>query len=165
MRRYIERTKMDKNDRFYLDMAEAFELAVQAYESNSLPIDFFIESSYLDNKGQSRPNFLITKKGCDMIANKTTGKKGVLFTAAREAVVIAGGYDGSIRINTRLDHKGFTKGIDSIGNSLKKLAGLVGAAFGVAAIVNFSKESIKAASALSGAWLQHRAPLCCLGNP
>ena len=24
MRRYIERTKMDKNDRFYLDMAEAY---------------------------------------------------------------------------------------------------------------------------------------------
>lgn len=71
----------------------------------------------------------------------------------REAVVIAGGYDGSIRINTRLDHKGFTKGIDSIGNSLKKLAGLVGVAFGVAAIVNFSKEGIKAASALSDAWL------------
>lgn len=66
---------------------------------------------------------------------------------------MAGGYDGSIRINTRLDHKGFTKGIDSIGNSLKKLAGLVGVVFGVSAIVNFGKEGIKAASALSDAWL------------
>lgn len=45
-------------------------------------VDFFIESSYVDSKGQTRPNYLITKKGCDMIANKTTGKKGVLFTAA-----------------------------------------------------------------------------------
>lgn len=27
------------------------------------------------------PNYLITKKGCDMIANKMTGRKGVLFTA------------------------------------------------------------------------------------
>lgn len=45
-------------------------------------VDFFIESTYIDSKGQSRPNYLITKKGCDMIANKTTGKKGVLFTAA-----------------------------------------------------------------------------------
>lgn len=45
-------------------------------------VDFFIESNYVDNKGQTRPNYLITKKGCDMIANKTTGKKGVLFTAA-----------------------------------------------------------------------------------
>ena len=45
-------------------------------------VDFFIESTYIDGKGQPRPNFLITKKGCDMIANKTIGKKGVLFTAA-----------------------------------------------------------------------------------
>lgn len=44
--------------------------------------DFFIESTYQDNNNQPRPNFLITKKGCDMIANKMTGKKGVLFTAA-----------------------------------------------------------------------------------
>jgi len=28
------------------------------------------------------PCYLITKKGCDMIANKLTGRKGVLFTAA-----------------------------------------------------------------------------------
>ena len=44
--------------------------------------DFFIESSYLNAQNHEMPNFLITKKGCDMIANKTTGKKGVLFTAA-----------------------------------------------------------------------------------
>lgn len=44
--------------------------------------DFFIESTYLDGNNQPRPNYLITKKGCDMIANKMTGKKGVLFTAA-----------------------------------------------------------------------------------
>ena len=45
-------------------------------------LDFFILSTYQDSKGETRPNYLITKKGCDMIANKTTGKKGVLFTAA-----------------------------------------------------------------------------------
>lgn len=28
------------------------------------------------------PCYLITRKGCEMIANKLTGKKGVLFTAA-----------------------------------------------------------------------------------
>ena len=44
-------------------------------------VDFFIESTYQDIKGEERPCFLITKKGCDMIANKTTGKKGVIFTA------------------------------------------------------------------------------------
>lgn len=44
--------------------------------------DFFIESTYLNSQNHEMPNFLITKKGCDMIANKLTGKKGVLFTAA-----------------------------------------------------------------------------------
>ncbi len=44
--------------------------------------DFFIESTYLNSQNHEMPNFLITKKGCDMIANKLTGKKGILFTAA-----------------------------------------------------------------------------------
>ncbi len=45
-------------------------------------IDFFIESTYTDSQNRTYPNFLITKKGCDLIANKMIGKKGVLFTAA-----------------------------------------------------------------------------------
>lgn len=45
-------------------------------------LDFFIESNYQDGKGESRPCFLLTRKGCDMVANKMTGEKGVLFTAA-----------------------------------------------------------------------------------
>lgn len=45
-------------------------------------VDFFIPSTYQDGKDETRPCYLITKKGCDMIANKMTGQKGVLFTAA-----------------------------------------------------------------------------------
>lgn len=44
-------------------------------------VEFFVESSYLDNKGEERPCYQITKKGCEMVANKMTGKKGVQFTA------------------------------------------------------------------------------------
>lgn len=44
--------------------------------------DFFIQSTYINAQNKEMPNYLITKKGCDMIANKMTGKKGVLFTAA-----------------------------------------------------------------------------------
>lgn len=44
--------------------------------------DFFIESSYVDGKGEIRPCFNLTKKGCEMVANKMTGEKGVIFTAA-----------------------------------------------------------------------------------
>lgn len=44
-------------------------------------LDFFVPSTYQDNKGQVRPHYLLTKKGCEMVANKMTGEKGVLFTA------------------------------------------------------------------------------------
>ena len=44
-------------------------------------LDFFIPSNYLDNKGEERPNYQITKKGCEFIAHKLTGQKGALFTA------------------------------------------------------------------------------------
>ena len=44
--------------------------------------EFFVEGEHEDAQGKPRPCYLITKKGCDMIANKLTGKKGVLFTAA-----------------------------------------------------------------------------------
>ena len=45
-------------------------------------VDFFIPNTYTDSKGEQRPCYLLTKKGCDMVANKMTGEKGVLFTAA-----------------------------------------------------------------------------------
>ena len=43
--------------------------------------DFFIENSYQDSTGRTLPCYLITRKGCEMIANKMTGQKGVTFTA------------------------------------------------------------------------------------
>lgn len=51
-------------------------------KSNFALADFFIESTYEDAQGKPRPHFLLTRKGCDMVANKMTGEKGVLFTAA-----------------------------------------------------------------------------------
>lgn len=50
-------------------------------EGNISHVDFFIASTYTDNKGETRPCYLITRKGCEMIANKMTGQKGVTFTA------------------------------------------------------------------------------------
>lgn len=44
-------------------------------------LDYFIPTSYLDGQGKERPRYDCTKKGCDMIANKLQGKKGVIFTA------------------------------------------------------------------------------------
>lgn len=51
-------------------------------ERKFAPSDFFIESTYKDVTGRTLPRYLLTKKGCDMVANKMTGQKGVLFTAA-----------------------------------------------------------------------------------
>ena len=43
--------------------------------------DYFIESAYKDASGKSNKCYECTKLGCDMLANKMTGEKGVLFTA------------------------------------------------------------------------------------
>lgn len=42
---------------------------------------FFIESSYSAGTGRTYRCYLLTRKGCDMVANKMTGEKGILFTA------------------------------------------------------------------------------------
>lgn len=44
--------------------------------------EFFIESIYQDSTNRKLPCYLLTKKGCEFVANKLTGEKGVLFTAA-----------------------------------------------------------------------------------
>ena len=43
-------------------------------------LEYFIPSFYVDGKGETRPCYLCTKKGCDLIANKLTGDKGIRFT-------------------------------------------------------------------------------------
>ncbi len=44
--------------------------------------DFFIHSTYkAEGNKKDYGCYLLTRKGCDMVANKMTGEKGVLFTA------------------------------------------------------------------------------------
>lgn len=64
------------------DIASYIEIMQKSNELKIEPVAFFIPGTYQDSKGETRPCYLITKKGCDMIANKLTGEKGVLFTAA-----------------------------------------------------------------------------------
>lgn len=66
---------------------------------------------------------------------------------------MAFGYDGSVRIKADLNHSNFDRGlaymtrqVNTFGNTLKKIGGLVAMAFGTAALVNFAKESVKLAS-------------------
>jgi Rha family phage regulatory protein len=53
----------------------------QLAEGNIPSGDFFTESTYSDANKQDRPCYLVTKKGCEFIANKLTGTKGAIFTA------------------------------------------------------------------------------------
>lgn len=50
-------------------------------DSDLNPLDYFIEATYVDKKGETRKRYDVTKMGCEMIANKLTGTKGILFTA------------------------------------------------------------------------------------
>lgn len=53
----------------------------QLNEANLGLVDFFQESTYIDKKGETRPCYNVTKKGCEFIAHKLTGIKGTAFTA------------------------------------------------------------------------------------
>ena len=43
--------------------------------------DYFIESTYKDASGKQNKCYECTKMGCELLANKMTGEKGILFTA------------------------------------------------------------------------------------
>lgn len=44
-------------------------------------VNYFIESSYTDRKGERRKCYEVTKMGCEVLGNKQQGEKGILFTA------------------------------------------------------------------------------------
>lgn len=43
--------------------------------------DYFIEGTYKDASGKQNKYYECTKMGCELLANKMTGEKGILFTA------------------------------------------------------------------------------------
>ncbi len=43
--------------------------------------DYFMKSTYRTEQNKEMPCYEVTKLGCDFLANKFTGEKGVLFTA------------------------------------------------------------------------------------
>lgn len=43
--------------------------------------EFFQETQYKDSTGKKNKRYDITKKGCEFLAHKLTGKKGAIFTA------------------------------------------------------------------------------------
>lgn len=74
---------VEKNHRDLMRSIHSYiETMEESTERNFAPSDFFIPHTYKDSTGRTLPCYLLTKKGCDMVANKMTGEKGVLFTAA-----------------------------------------------------------------------------------
>lgn len=91
---------MNRDGKFVVDSREVSEMTgkehahlmrdIRSYEEiidndpnpNLDSANFFIKATYFDKQNQERPCYLLTKIGCDMVANKMTGEKGVLFTAA-----------------------------------------------------------------------------------
>lgn len=55
---------------------------IQILTENQMALsDYFIPSSYHDASGKENKCYEVTKLGCDFLANKFTGEKGIIFTA------------------------------------------------------------------------------------
>ncbi|EGT4599380.1 Rha family transcriptional regulator [Clostridioides difficile] len=90
-------TIIKRNNQFLVESREVAELIEKKHDnllrdirgykkiledsSNLRSRDFFIESTYINTQNKIQPCYLLTKKGCDMVANKMTGEKGIIFTA------------------------------------------------------------------------------------
>lgn len=73
LRKMEGRVKKDgSRTRGYVDILTDNQMAVS---------DYFIPSSYKDASGKENKCYEVTRLGCDFLANKSTGEKGVLFTA------------------------------------------------------------------------------------
>ncbi|HGZ8963681.1 TPA: Rha family transcriptional regulator [Staphylococcus aureus] len=88
---------VEQNKTHYVDSREVAEMVgkehknlirdIENYRSVILqssklsPDDYFVESTYLGANNRQTKHYLLTKKGCDIVANKMTGSKGILFTA------------------------------------------------------------------------------------
>lgn len=65
-----------------LDGTKKVKGIIQILSDNKIVVaDFFQESSYTDEQGKERPCYKVTKLGCDFLANKFNGEKGIVFTA------------------------------------------------------------------------------------
>lgn len=89
---------IEQNGVFYVDSRQVAEITNKRHDHLVRDIDgyikvlgknpnlgasnFFVESTYKQaGNGKEVRCYLLTKKGCDMVANKMSGEKGVLFTA------------------------------------------------------------------------------------
>ena len=93
-------TLLQKGNNHYIDSREVAELVgkqhkhlltdIRRYseiirkkgQPKIRPSDFFVESSYINLQNKEMPCYLLSKMGCECIAHKLSGEKGVLFTVS-----------------------------------------------------------------------------------
>lgn len=71
MRKLDGRIKYGKKVKGYMEVMTDNQMVVS---------DYFTESTYKDLSGKENKCYLVTKLGCDFLANKFIGKKRILFT-------------------------------------------------------------------------------------
>ncbi|MCC0731200.1 phage regulatory protein/antirepressor Ant [Clostridioides sp. ZZV14-6048] len=63
------------------DLIRKIEKINIVFDSEKIPNEiYWLEGEY-ENRGKFYKEYLVSKKGCEFLAHKTTGEKGVLFTA------------------------------------------------------------------------------------
>nr|WP_312290844.1 phage antirepressor KilAC domain-containing protein [Clostridium chromiireducens] len=64
------------------DGTTKFNGIVEVLRDENISVEkYFVESIYVDAKGEKRKCYLCTRLGCDLLANKFNGQKGIIFTA------------------------------------------------------------------------------------
>ena len=84
---YDSRAIAEMVEKRHADLLRDIENYISVISENAIlrslkVADFFVPSSYkVRGNNKTYPCYLVTKMGCDMIANKMTGEKGTLFSA------------------------------------------------------------------------------------
>ena len=50
-------------------------------DNKMVAVDYFIKSTYIASNGKENTCYKVTRIGCDFLANKFNGEKGIIFTA------------------------------------------------------------------------------------
>ena len=71
-----------RHDHLLRDITGYIKIMEKSIAPNFGVNDFFLESQYKDSIGRTLPCYLLSKMACELVANKLTGEKGILFTVA-----------------------------------------------------------------------------------
>lgn len=69
-------------DKDHKQLLKDIRVIIEVLEREKIsPTDYFMISNYKDSQNKLQPCYQVTKMGCEILGNKQTGHKGILFTA------------------------------------------------------------------------------------